>query len=214
VSETNTSTEPVDTTKPVVAVTLDGGDDGKELTASSRDVTVVFTFDQPVTGLSIGDLDVTGGEILGFEPDVNDNQVWRAEFRAYESDLLSATVTIKAGVVTDQAGNANDEPAGVQFWGDTKEGVQIPTLTLRTDTGTADGVTSDPMVTGTGTAGSTISLYAQTGSGEPVLLSDAIVVQGDGTWSYNLTSSDKVLQGTAYTLTATAAQGDDTSGTS
>lgn len=157
------------------------------------------TFSEDVTGFEVSDLSVQNGVISNFV---------MVDARTYTFDVTPTadglvTVKVAAGAVQDGAGNTNAE-ATFTITSD-QTAPAAPTITgldPASDSGTAgDGITNVnmPTIIGTADAGTTVTVYADSGSG-PVILG-TVVAAGNGIWSFTVTTA---LADGVYSITATA----------
>lgn len=110
-----------DTTAPLV--TLDSSLFG---TTAAERIPVDVRFSKPVRSFGEGQVQVGNGRIAGFEP-VTEGRVYRLEVEPSQNG--SVTVTVAAGAVQDEAGNANTGEAEYAIYYDGTD----PARTLESD---------------------------------------------------------------------------------
>ena len=158
-----------------------------------------ITFNKDVFGFDVTDLIVTNGTISDFV---------QVDARTYTFNVTPdadglVTVTLPAGAVQDDEGNGNLE-ATFSITSDrtAPDAPVIIGLDPDSDGGTlGDGLTNDntPTIIGTAEPGTTIEVFADSGSG-PVSLGTT-VTDASGNWSFTPTTA---LADGSYTITATA----------
>ncbi|WP_460825104.1 Ig-like domain-containing protein, partial [Massilia solisilvae] len=185
-----------DTAAPSLAIASD-----KAALRAGETATITFTFSEdPGATFDATDIAVSGGTLGSlsgsgttrtavFTPDAN-------------TDAGSASITVAAGRYADAAGNVGDAGASPSLTFDTAVPAAPLALDLSaaSDTGASDSdnITRNraPLVSGTATAGTTVTLYGSDGS---TALGSA-TAGGDGSWSI---TSSALADGT-HTLTARA----------
>jgi hypothetical protein len=157
------------------------------------------TFNEDVTGFTNSGVQVMNGTASNFVA---------VDGHTYTFDVTPTAdgqvfVKIPAGVAMDTAGHPNAEADFTITSDRTAPAAPVITgLDPASDSGTpGDGITNHnmPTIIGTGEAGATITVFADSGSG-PVSLGTVVVGAG-GAWSFTPTAA--LTDGT-YTITATA----------
>ncbi len=122
-----------DTTAPTVAITDDTAG------TATGDVTYTFTFSEPVTGFTAGDVDVTGGSKGTFT--AISGTVYTLVVTPNTDSTTDITVDVAANIATDAADNGNTAAIqSVQAVDTTVPDTTAPTVAITDDTaGTATG---------------------------------------------------------------------------
>jgi hypothetical protein len=157
------------------------------------------TFNEDVTGFTIDDLTITNGTASNFV---------MVDARTYTFDVTPTTeglvtVEVEAGAVMDSGGNTNAAATlSITFDSTAPAAPTITGLDPGSDSGTlGDGITNvtSPTIIGTAEAGSTVEIFADSGSGAVSL--GTVVADGSGAWSFTPTTP---LTDAVYAVTAVA----------
>lgn len=166
----------IDTQAPTVAISSNAAS-----LKAGETATVTFSFSEVPTGLTAGDIVLSGGTLSGF---AGSGQIYTATLTpAGNFDNGLAGITVTAGAYTDAAGNAG-AGATLSVSYDTRPpgAPSSPALTSGSDSGVlGDNITKfdTPIFTGTSEAGATVRLYDTDGT----TLLGLAVADGLGAWS-------------------------------
>ena len=197
----NTTTLTIDTVKPTVAVTFDGG-----VTAlkAGETATVRFTLSEASSDFVQSDVEVSGGTLSNWT--AVSSSVYTATFTPLENSTTNGVVKIDSGKFSDAAGNINED----EYVGSSNSGTEeanntgtlsvdtkLPTVAISSD---VSALKSGETATITFTLSESSSNFAWDGS------SGDVIVSG-GTLSA-LSTTDNIV----YTATFTPSAGSTTNG--
>ncbi|WND02941.1 Ig-like domain-containing protein [Temperatibacter marinus] len=120
IERSNAASQTIDTGVPTLVISLEKTD-----LAYGESTVVTFAFDEPVTGFTIEDIQVSNGIIADLEQDPDNPLLYRAVFTASNAAPLSVgaqqvsspgfTIAVPAGAVSDADGNSNQVTVTAQF---------------------------------------------------------------------------------------------------
>ena len=188
----------VDTAGPASAVTAIAADTGLADGITS-DNTLIFSGTAEANNTVEVFLDDGSGAVSLGTTTANGSGAWTFDHRG--TVLADDTYTLTAQATDVATGQAGAVSAGLAFEVDTA-GPASAITSFSTDTGLADGITSDNTLvfTGTSEADNTIEVFLDDGSGAVSL--GTTTADGAGDWTFN--HSGTVLADDTYTLTVQA----------
>ncbi len=180
------SVQAVDTTVPDTTVPDTTAPTVTDDTAGTAtgDVIYTFTFSEPVTGFTVGDVDVTGGSKGTFT--AISGTVYTLVVTPNADSTTDITVDVAANVATDAAVNSNTAAEQSVQAVDTQIPA-VPSFALATDTGSSDsdGITNNTIISITGLEENASWQYStdagstwETGTGTSFELADGAYAQG------------------------------------